>query len=186
MEFTVNVNLNASPELVEVVNKVVAAFGGVKTEKIDYGKINADAAEAQQEQWGKEKQYAQNIKKDDAPTEEAVAQAKAVLEEKPAPRKRRTQAEIAAEQTPTAPEPIVEIVVEETPKAPKAGQEENDFVPSIEKLREIAIPLNKEGKNVKGLIDATGYKGLTDIATNGTPTAIKSFYAELLALKTEK
>lgn len=168
MEFTVNVNLTADSKLLEAVNRIADALSGAKLNEFWKEGIQEHISEANAEV-----------------IEEAV---------KPTTRKRRTQAEIAAEkeQPVIVPETVEPETVEPETVEPETltlvmqGQAENDFVPSVEKLREIAIPLNKDGKDVAGLIREYGYKNLTEIASCGDNDIIRSFYSALLDLKVQK
>ena len=157
MEFTVNVNLNASPELVEVVNRLADAFGGTKPVVL----------EARTE----EVKVITEIEKEP----EIVEEVKEVIEEAPKATRTRKPAAPKVEEAPA--EKIKTEVAEET-AAP-----ETDFVPEKETLRSLAIPLAQNGVDVKGELTRLGYAGIGQLYEGNVAADIKAMYAWLLNQK---
>lgn len=159
MEFTVNVNLNASTELLDTVNRLADAFGGVKTSsKNAMREVKVVIAEEVKE---------------------------SIIEEQPkSTRSRATKPKVEEVKPPVevAKEEAVETVAEEAVETVE-NKGDGTFVPSVEKLRELAVPMARDGFPVKTKLTELGFGGITQISETGTPEQVIKFYNWLLETK---
>lgn len=162
MEFTLNVKLDASENLLEAIKLVVGAVGNSqnaapeKKVEIRLKPMDEDEQAALKAHLDAKPEITEEVK------EEVVETPKVTRTRKPA-----------------APKVVEETVVEE-PKPEVVEKGTGDFVPDAVAIRSLAIPLAKAGYGVKEKLTELGYGGIGQLSEGSNEEHIKTFYEWLL------